>query len=74
MSLIQVENEYANVAKRYGAAGQEYLHWMADLRGASASPTSRPLCAKAPPPAPISTLNGFEIPPSRWRIPSRDYP
>lgn len=26
--LVQIENEYANVAKRYGAAGQEYLHWI----------------------------------------------
>ena len=29
--LCQVENEYANVAKRYGADGQRYLAWMADL-------------------------------------------
>lgn len=29
--LVQVENEYANVAKRYGADGQRYLAWLADL-------------------------------------------
>jgi hypothetical protein len=29
--LVQVENEYSNVAKRYGEDGQKYLRWMVDL-------------------------------------------
>ncbi len=29
--LVQVENEYANVAKRYGEEGQRYLTWLAEL-------------------------------------------
>jgi beta-galactosidase len=28
---VQVENEYANVAKRYGEEGQRYLAWLAEL-------------------------------------------
>ena len=27
ITLVQVENEYTNIAKRYGEAGQEYLRW-----------------------------------------------
>jgi beta-galactosidase len=43
VALIQVENEYANVAKRYGAAGQEYLRWIIELAtrvGFAAVPTT----------------------------------
>lgn len=63
--LIQVENEYANVAKRYGAAGQEYLKWMAELArriGFADVPTT--MCEGAIE-GPIATLNGFEITASR---------
>jgi hypothetical protein len=63
--LIQVENEYANVAKRYGAAGQEYLRWMAELAkrvGFADVPTT--MCEGAIE-GPIATLNGFEITPQR---------
>ena len=30
--LVQLENEYAMVAERYGAAGQQYLDWVASLQ------------------------------------------
>ena len=29
--LVQVENEYKNVAERYGASGQEYLRWIVEV-------------------------------------------
>src|SRR5664279_1513689 len=29
--LVQVENEYGNVSKRYGELGQEYLRWIVEL-------------------------------------------
>lgn len=29
--LAQLENEFANIAKTYGAAGQRYLQWVADF-------------------------------------------
>ena len=59
--LIQVENEYANVAARYGPGGQEYLQWMADLAkriGFADVPTT--MCEGASE-GPIATLNGSEI-------------
>jgi hypothetical protein len=61
VALIQVENEYANVAKRYGPQGQEYLRWMAQLAkqvGFADVPTT--MCEGAAG-GPISTVNGFEI-------------
>ncbi|MFC6644185.1 beta-galactosidase [Granulicella cerasi] len=29
--LVQVENEYSHISKRYGAEGQQYLRWMVEL-------------------------------------------
>lgn len=63
--LIQVENEYANVAARYGTKGQEYLQWMAELAkrvGFADVPTT--MCEGASE-GPIATLNGPEISPQR---------
>jgi hypothetical protein len=65
VDMIQVENEYANVAARYGTEGQEYLKWMADLArhvGFADVPTT--MCEGAVV-GPISTLNGFEVPARR---------
>jgi beta-galactosidase len=59
--LIQVENEYNNVAARYGEGGKEYLQWMADLAkriGFADVPTT--MCEGASE-GPIATLNGSEI-------------
>lgn len=59
--LIQVENEYNNVAARYGEGGKEYLQWMADLAkrvGFADVPTT--MCEGAAQ-GPISTLNGSAI-------------
>jgi beta-galactosidase len=63
--LVQVENEYTNVAKRYGAAGQEYLRWIVELAtrvGFAAVPTTT--CEGGAKGA-IETSNGFTIPPER---------
>jgi hypothetical protein len=60
-----VENEYANVARRYGDDGQKYLAWMAELAkrvGLADVPTT--MCEGAAK-GPIATLNGFEIKPRR---------
>jgi hypothetical protein len=59
--LVQVENEYANVAKRYGKEGQQYLEWMAALArrvGLADVPTT--MCEGASE-GPISTFNGYEV-------------
>jgi len=59
--LIQVENEYNNVAARYGQGGKDYLQWMADLAkriGFADVPTT--MCEGASE-GPISTLNGSTI-------------
>jgi hypothetical protein len=63
--LVQVENEYANVAARYGAEGQQYLEWMAALArrvGFADVPTT--MCEGASE-GPIATLNGGDISPQR---------
>ena len=65
VALIQIENEYANVAKRYGDEGQEYLRWMAELArrvGFADVPTT--MCEGAVA-GPIATVNGSEISPQR---------
>jgi hypothetical protein len=59
--LVQVENEYANISKRYGEAGQEYLRWMVELGkrvGFSAVPTTT--CEGGAAGA-IETVNGNTI-------------
>jgi len=59
--LVQVENEYANVAKRYGEAGQQYLRWIVELAhrvGLDGVPTT--MCEGGAQGA-IETSNGFTI-------------
>ena len=63
--LVQVENEYTNVSKRYGEEGQEYLRWIVDLArrvGLSSVPST--MCEGGAQGA-IETSNGFLIPPDR---------
>jgi beta-galactosidase len=72
--LVQVENEYANVAKRYGEAGQEYLRWMVDLSkrvGLQSVPTTT--CEGGAPGA-IETANGNVIPPAHVQDMLAKYP
>jgi len=58
--LVQVENEYKIVAKRYGEEGKRYLEWM--TRAAREAGIEVPLimCEGAAPDA-IETLNGFTM-------------
>ncbi len=63
--LVQVENEYGNVAKRYGEAGQEYLRWIIELAtrvGFASVPTTT--CQGGAQGA-IETSNGSIISPER---------
>ncbi|MBB5343775.1 hypothetical protein HDF10_001750 [Edaphobacter lichenicola] len=65
VAMIQVENEYANVAKRYGEAGQEYLRWIVNLAervGFKIIPTTT---CEGGASGSIETLNGNDIPPER---------
>ena len=72
--LVQVENEYANVAKRYGEAGQEYLRWIVELAtrvGFAGVPTTT--CEGGAQGA-IETSNGFMIPPERIAAVRKSHP
>jgi hypothetical protein len=72
--LLQVENEYGNVAKRYGEAGQEYLRWIVELArqvGFASVPTTT--CEGGAQGA-IETSNGFTIPPERIAAVRKSHP
>ena len=58
--LVQVENEYANVAKRYGEAGQRYLVWMESLARRLGVDVPVIMCEGGAEGA-VETLNGFSI-------------
>lgn len=58
--LVQVENEYANVAKRYGAGGQRYLAWMEELARGLGVDVPVIMCEGGAEGA-VETLNGFSI-------------
>lgn len=63
--LVQVENEYTNISKRYGDEGQEYLRWivaMAKRLGFASVPST--MCEGGAQGA-IETSNGFSITPER---------
>jgi beta-galactosidase len=65
VALVQVENEYSHIAKRYGAKGQEYLRWIVELGnrvGFSTVPTTT--CEGGAAGA-IETANGDIITPER---------
>jgi beta-galactosidase len=72
--LVQVENEYTNVAKRYGEEGQEYLRWiveLADRVGFSGVPST--MCEGGAQGA-IETSNGFSISPERIATVRKTHP
>jgi hypothetical protein len=72
--LVQVENEYANVAKRYRDAGQEYLRWIVELAkrlGFASVPSTT--CEGGAQGA-IETSNGFMIPPERIAAVRKSHP
>jgi len=72
--LVQVENEYTNVSKRYGEQGQEYLRWIVELAkrlGFAGVPST--MCEGGAQGA-IETSNGFSIPPERIAAVRKSHP
>jgi beta-galactosidase len=65
--LVQVENEYDNVAGRYGADGQKYLLWLGALADRLGFDVPRTMCEAgssekgASVEGAIATVNGFSI-------------
>lgn len=58
--LAQMENEYANVAERYGEAGQRYLAWATQLGRDAGIEVPLIMCEGASDEV-IETLNGFSV-------------
>lgn len=71
--LVQVENEYANVAKRYGEDGQRYLAWMADLAVKLGMNVPIIMCEGGTETA-VDTVNGFSISDKRLAEFSEEHP
>jgi len=59
--LVQVENEYANVAKRYGEDGQKYLKWVVELVSNMGIDVQKITCEGGAEGA-IECVNGHSIP------------
>ncbi|MEI7829552.1 MAG: beta-galactosidase [Prolixibacteraceae bacterium] len=59
--LVQVENEYANVAKRYGEDGQRYLKWVVELASRVGIDVQKITCEGGAAGA-IECVNGHSIP------------
>ena len=64
--LVQVENEYANVAKRYGDDGQRYIAWTGALAKKLGVDVPIIMCEGGAEGA-IETVNGFSIPKGRMQ-------
>jgi beta-galactosidase len=58
--LVQLENEYNNVAKRYGADGKAYMDWVVALAPQVGIEVPLIMCEGASQGA-IETLNGFSV-------------
>jgi beta-galactosidase len=71
--LVQVENEYANVARRYGEEGQRYLAWIVDLAKRLGVDVPTITCEGGAPGA-IACVNGFSIPPDRLARHQTEHP
>ena len=56
--LMQLENEYGNVAKSYGADGQRYMDWIVQLSQSLNTGVPLIMCSGAAEGA-IETINGF---------------
>ncbi len=67
VQMVQVENEYDNVAGRYGADGQKYLGWLNDLASRLGFDVPRTMCEAgssekgAAIEGALATVNGFSI-------------
>jgi hypothetical protein len=72
--LVQVENEYANVAKRYGDGGQEYLRWIVDLAGRVGLTSVPTTTCEGGAQGAIETSNGFSISAERLQAVRKSHP
>lgn len=64
VAMVQVENEYMNIAKWYGEDGERYVQWMVDLARELGVDVPLITCEGGVPGA-IECLNGFSIPEER---------
>ena len=60
IAVVQLENEYANIAARYGAEGDRYLAWMVDLGNSLGIDVPVLMCEGGAEGA-IEALNGFHV-------------
>ncbi len=80
VQMVQVENEYDNVAGRYGAGGQKYLHWLGQLADRLGFDVPRTMCEAgssekgAAVEGVIATVNGFSISAERAESFQRAHP
>lgn len=58
--LVQLENEYNNIAKRYGEDGQKYMEWVNSLKEPLGIEVPLIMCEGSAEGA-IETLNGFAV-------------
>jgi len=58
--IVQVENEYNNVAKRYGVAGQKHMTWMVDFVKSLGLDVPALTCEGGVPGA-LEAVNGFSV-------------
>lgn len=59
--MVQVENEYLNIAKRYGEEGQRYLRWVVDLAKRLGLDVQTITCEGGAPGS-VECVNGHSIP------------
>jgi hypothetical protein len=62
--LVQLENEYANIAKRYGKDGDRYLAWILELGRDCGIDVPVVMCEGAAEGA-VEAFNGFDVPAER---------
>jgi hypothetical protein len=72
--LLQVENEYANVARRYGENGQQYLRWIVELARQVGFATVPTTTCEGGAQGAIETSNGFPIPAERIAAVRKSHP
>jgi hypothetical protein len=73
VNLVQVENEYTNVAARYGAEGARYLAWVVDLAKRIGIDVPLTTCEGGAPGS-LLTVNGHSIAPERCAKHLADHP
>jgi hypothetical protein len=65
--LAQVENEYNNISKRYGAEGQKYIGWIVEYAKSLGLDIPTLMCEGGAPGA-IESVNGYSVHASALRL------